>query len=130
MKLDDFYIRSYVFQRDKNIGKIEKSKKFHTRGLWAQKLPKSNVFRRMSPFGHFLDPSTPWMMLYRIFEFTIVLIALKYIWSDVKIFQFHKLIFDLLFIFSNLWGVGAPPENYFKRFKLNQCIYRIELQTY
>ena len=31
MKFDDFYIRSYVFQRDKNIGKIEKSKKFHTR---------------------------------------------------------------------------------------------------
>ena len=32
MKLDDFYIRSSVFQRDKYIGKIEKSKKFHTWG--------------------------------------------------------------------------------------------------
>ena len=129
MKLEYFYIRSYVFQRDKNIGELEKSKKFHTKGLRAQKLPKSNDFRRLSPFGHFLVPSIPSMMLFRFFEFTIVLIALKYIWSDVEIFQFHKLIFDLSFIFSNLWGAGAPPENYFKRFKLYQCIYRVELQT-
>ena len=79
MKLEDFYIRSYVFQRDKNNGELEKSKKLHTRGLRAQKLPKSNDFRRLSPFGHFLVPSTPCMMLFRFFEFTIVLIALKYI---------------------------------------------------
>ena len=79
MKLEDFYIRSYVFQRDKNNGELEKSKKLHTRGLRAQKLPKSNDFRRLSPFGHFLVPSTPSMILFRFFEFTIVLIALKYI---------------------------------------------------
>ena len=54
MKLEDFYIRSYVFQRDKNNGELEKSKKLHKRGQRAQKLPKSNDFRRMPSFGHFL----------------------------------------------------------------------------
>ena len=40
MKLDDFYIRSYVFQRDKNNGELEKSKKHHTRGARDQKVSK------------------------------------------------------------------------------------------
>ena len=49
MKSDDFYIGSYVFQRDKNIAQIEKSKKSKTRGISAEKVANSNDFR------HFFD---------------------------------------------------------------------------
>ena len=49
MNLEDFYMRSYVFQRDKNIAQIEKSKKSKTRGIRAEKVANSNDFR------HFFD---------------------------------------------------------------------------
>ena len=76
MKLDDFYISSYVFQRDKNNGELEKSKKYHTRGARDQKVSKRRQSAEIVRFGQFLSPQDPCMKLFRFFEFTTVLIAL------------------------------------------------------